>query len=377
MAVTRRIGLIVNPIAGMGGEVGLKGTDGETSLAKARELGATPRAGARATAALLPLARFAAAFELVTCPWSMGESSARDAGLTPAVLPLTPQDRTTGADTRRAAEALRRAGVEVVAFAGGDGTARDLQAALGTTLPILGIPTGVKMRSAVFAPTPARAGLILAAWLESPVGAVPLREAEVVDVEPGDLLADRPVSHLYGVAMVPAPAGYVPAAKSSPRVEDSVALDGLAGELAAAMEAGRIYLFGPGATTRRILRTLGIEDGSLMGVDAVQDGQMIGRDLNEGAILALLDRYPATIVAGVIGGQGFLFGRGNQPLSARVISRVGRERILVVAGLEKLAALDPPRLVVDTGDPAVDAMLAGWMRVRIAPGRSTLVRVVA
>ena len=104
---------------------------------------------------------------------------------------------------------------------------------------------------------------------------------------------------------------------------------------------------------------------------------MIGRDLNEGAILALLDRYPATIVAGVIGGQGFLFGRGNQPLSARVISRVGRECILVVAGLEKLAALDPPQLVVDTGDPAVDAMLAGWMRVRIAPGRSTLIRVVA
>ena len=118
-------------------------------------------------------------------------------------------------------------------------------------------------------------------------------------------------------------------------------------------------------------------DGTLLGVDAVRDGRMIGRDLGEAAILKLLDAVPATVVAGVIGGQGFLFGRGNQPLSARVLGRVGRPGILVVAGLEKLTALDPPRLLVDTGDPAVDRMLAGWMRVPYGPGRSTLISVMA
>ena len=315
--MTRRIGLIVNPIAGMGGDVGLKGTDGEAMLLRARELGAVPRAGSRTTAALLPLARVQGRFELVTCSSSMGEVPARDAGLVPTLLPLGHRGPTTGVDTRLAAKALRRAGVEVVAFAGGDGTARDVHAALGATLPILGIPTGVKMRSAVFAPTPLRAGEILATWFAAAPGAVPLREAEIVDVDPQDLAADRPVSRLYGVALVPAPASFVPAAKASPRLVDAVALDGLATELAATMEIGRVYLFGPGATTQRILRALEIANGTLLGVDAVQDGRLIGRDLGEPAILDLLDRYPATIVAGVIGGQGFLFGRGNQPLSAR------------------------------------------------------------
>ena len=288
---------------------------------------------------------------------------------------MTTLPRTTAMDTRRAAEALRCAGVGLIAFAGGDGTARDVHSVIGTTIPLLGIPTGVKMRSAVFAPTPARAGEILAAWAKAVPGVVPLREAEIVDVEPEDLAEDRSESRLYGAALVPAPPGFVPAAKSSPRVVDSVALDGLADELATSMEPGRVYLFGPGLTTQRILHAHGIGDGTLLGVDAVQDGRLIGRDLGESAILAILDRHPATIVAGVIGGQGFLFGRGNQPLSARVLARVGRERILVVAGLEKLAALDPLRLVVDTGDPAVDAMLSGWIRVRTAPGRSTMVRI--
>ena len=168
----------------------------------------------------------------------------------------------------------------------------------------------------------------------------------------------------------------MPAAKAAPQPGDEAALDGLARELAAEAEPGRLYLYGPGATTRRLLRAQGIDDGTLLGVDAVRDGRLVGRDLGEAAILDLLGHGPATIVTGVVGGQGFLFGRGNQQLGPRVLARVGRDAIVVVAGMEKLVALKPLQLITDTGDAAVDAGLAGWLRVRTAPGRSTMVRVV-
>jgi predicted polyphosphate/ATP-dependent NAD kinase len=375
--VSRRIGLVVNPIAGMGGAVGLKGTDGAAGPARARQLGAVPRAVDRAALALRAITPLRSRFELVTCAGSMGEDAARVAGLVPVLLPLASSEPTTAADTRAATLALRTAGIELLAFAGGDGTARDVHAALGrSSLPVLGIPAGVKLRSAVFAPTPARAGAVMAAWLEAAPGTVPLREAELVDIDLADLQADRLVQRLYGTALVPAPRSYVPAAKAAPQSADEAALDGLARELAAEAEPGRLYLYGPGATTRGLLRAHGIEDGTLLGVDAVRDGRLVGRDLGEAAILDLLGHGPATIVTGVVGGQGFLFGRGNQQLGPRVLARVGRDAIVVVAGMEKLVALKPLQLITDTGDAAVDAGLAGWLRVRTAPGRSTMVRVV-
>ena len=371
----RRLGLIVNPIAGLGGAVGLKGTDGADAPDRARALGAVPRAGERAADALRVLAPLRGRLELVTCAGAMGEGAARAAGLSPRLLDMDPGDPTSAGDTQVATRALLRAGVELVAFAGGDGTARDVCAPLAGAVPVLGIPAGVKLRSGVFAATPARAGPVLAAWLEAEPGAVPLREAELVDIAPEHLLADRPLQRLHGTALVPAPRGFVPAAKSGPAVTDEAALDGLAHELAAEAVPGRLQLYGPGATTRRVLRAQGLE-GTLLGVDAVRNGRLVGCDLNEAVILALLDEGPAAIVVGVVGGQGFLFGRGNQQLGPRVLRRVGRDAITVVAGMEKLAALRPLQLVTDTGDEAVDAMLAGWHRVRTGPGRSTMVRVV-
>ena len=185
-------------------------------------------------------------------------------------------------------------------------------------------------------------------------------EAEIVDL--GRKIWQRTAGLADSMALrVPAPKGFVPAAKSSPRIIDDTALDGFALEFAAAMVRGGPICSDPAHHRPHPART-GPGDGTLLGVDAVQDGRMIGRDLGEAAILNA--RPPSgDRRRWRLGGQGFLFGRGNQPLSARVLARVGRERILVVAGLEKLTALDPPRLVVDTGDPAVDAMLAGWMRV--------------
>ena len=200
--MTRRIGLIVNPIAGMGGAVGLKGTDGPVILARAREMGAVTHSGERAAAALRPLAALRDRFEIITCLGAMGEVAARLAGLVPRLLPLPSADATNAEHTRAAARALTCARVELILFAGGDGTARDLLAAAGS-VPVLGIPTGVKMRSAVFAPTPSRAGEIAAAWLLGAPGEVPLADAEIVDLDESDIVADRPMQRLHGVTAFP------------------------------------------------------------------------------------------------------------------------------------------------------------------------------
>lgn len=367
----RRIGLIVNPIAGMGGAVGLKGTDGADLLARAHALGAVPRANERAMAALHRLAALRERFDLLTCPASMGAWAAEAAGLVPKPMPVPRLGETGGARTRAAAEAFATAGVELILFAGGDGTARDLLAAIGDDVPVLGIPSGVKMRSGVFAPNAPRAGEIAAAWLTAAPGAIWLAEAEIVDLDG----ADGSVQRLHGIMYVPASEGMRPATKGSSHPRDAAALDGLAQELAASMAGNRTYLFGPGTTTTRILRALGVERPSQLGVDAVRNHRLIGRDLSEAAILSLLDEGPASIVVGIVGGQGFLFGRGNQPLSPRVLARVGRDAIMVVAGLEKLTALQPPHLFVDTGDAELDRALSGWIRVAVAPGRTAMMRV--
>jgi predicted polyphosphate/ATP-dependent NAD kinase len=365
------LGLIVNPIAGMGGKVGLKGTDGAT-LAAALERGAEPVAAGRALRALERLKPVRDGLRLVTWAGAMGGAVAERAGLTAEVIGGEAGTATSAADTREAAAAMRDCAL--VLFAGGDGTARDVHDALGGEVPVLGIPTGVKMHSAVFATSPGAAGELASAWLAGEP-TIRLREAEVMDVDEAALREGRVSARLHGYARVPFARHLVQRAKAGSFVPDEAALDGLAGEVAAEMEPGRLYILGPGTTTRRVLERLGLR-GTLLGVDAVRDRRLVGAALGEAGLLALLEGGgPATIIVGVTGGQGFLFGRGNQAISAEVIRRVGRDSITVLAGAEKLAALDPCCLRVDTGDPEVDRLLAGFVRVRTAPGRASVMRV--
>lgn len=182
------LGLVVNPIAGMGGRVALKGTDGPEALRLARARGAVPVAPQRAARALAQLALQAPDVRLLAAPGPMGADLALGAGLHTEATSGTPTDDTSAADTRDAAAEMRARGVDLLLFAGGDGTARDIHAAIGADLPLLGIPTGVKMHSGVFAVSPAAAGTAAAAYLRAPA----LHEAEIVD-------EDR----LYGVVRVP------------------------------------------------------------------------------------------------------------------------------------------------------------------------------
>lgn len=377
MNAPRRIGLIVNPVAGMGGRVGLKGTDGTATVDRARALGALPVAAARTERALARLELRGHDVQLVVAAGAMGADAARAHGFATEVLPgrASAAAGTSAIDTRAAAAELERRGVDLILFAGGDGTTRDIHDAVGDRLPILGIPTGVKMHSAVFATSPESAADLVASYVSS-AAHPPLRDAEVVDVDEEALRAGELTTRLYGAARVPDDRLRVQGMKGRSLPSDNDALDAVCRRLAAEMDPRRIYVLGPGTTTRRVLRHLGLEK-TLLGVDAVRAGTLLGADLGERELLALVDGEPATVLVGVVGGQGYLFGRGNQQLSSAVLRSVGVENVEVIAGLAKLLALDPSWLRVDTGDPELDAAFAGYRRVHVAPGRTFICKVVA
>ena len=383
-----RLGLIVNPVAGLGGKVGLKGSDGAAIVRQALERGAVREAPHRAALALGRLARLREQIEVVTFPGEMGGDEARACGLEPTVVPgvigagwghadTLPDGMplTTAADTVAAARALRDMGVGLLLFAGGDGTARDVCRAVGTDLACLGVPAGVKIHSAVYATTPVSAGELAALYLHDRPAAVRLREAEVMDLDEDAFRAGHVSAHLYGYLSVPYERTLVQSAKAGGCAGEDADLRAIAADVVHGMAPGVVYLLGPGTTTRAVAETLGVAK-TLLGVDAVRDRRLVGTDLSEAGILELLGAAtPACIVVTVIGGQGHIFGRGNQQLSAAVIRRVGPEQVIVIASQTKLLSLGGGPLLVDSGDTALDAAFAGYRQVVTSLGRRTMYRV--
>ncbi len=374
-APARRIGLIVNPFAGLGGPAGLKGTDGTEMVQRALARGAVPRAAERAAKALALVAPLAGRLQLLAGSGAMGAAVATGLGLTVGSIG-EPAEATTGRDSREAAAAMAARGVDLILFAGGDGTARDVLDGAPDT-PLLGIPTGVKMHSAVFATSPEAAGRVAAMVIEDTAQRMRWRQAEIMDLDEEALREGRVAARLHGYARVPVERMLMQNGKAgSARVDEDVALAGLADRIVHGMERGRVYVLGCGQTMRLIKRRLG-GDGTLLGVDVALDGRLIATDVDEERLLRLVEGVPAHVVVGVTGGQGFVFGRGNQQIGPRVLARVGRDGVTVVTSEAKLTALDPACLHVDTGDPCVDAMLSGYLRVHTAPGRSMMMRVAA
>lgn len=369
------LGLIVNPIAGMGGAVGLKGTDGAETLDRARALGAVPHAAERARRALAVLADAVPDAAVVVAPGAMGVDAVAGLRLDiSVVLDARPGRDSTAADTGRAARAMAERGVAAILFAGGDGTARDIVAEVGLDTPVLGIPCGVKMQSGVFAVSPEAAGRITAALVRGDGPRVGLRKVEIMDIDEEAVRVDRIAARLYGYARSPYAGGLLQAAKGASRISDEAMLTGACVEIAAALDPETLYLIGPGTSAKRVLSALRLE-GTLLGVDAVRDRALVGRDLSARAALDLAGNGPLKIIVGVIGRQGFVFGRGNQQIGPEAIRRAGRDGIVIVASGEKLASLADHRLLVDTGDPALDAELAGYVRVHTGPGRATMIRM--
>jgi predicted polyphosphate/ATP-dependent NAD kinase len=375
----KRLGLIVNPIAGMGGRVGLKGTDSMEIVREAVRLGGVPESAGRAVTALSQLFKTTGdGVELLAAPGSMGEDEAIESGFRPIAVGGAGggdrADETSASDTRRAAEAMLTAGVDLILFAGGDGTARDIYSAVGDAVPVVGIPAGVKMHSAVYATNPRAAANLVEKFLSNPD--LPLREMEVMDIDEDAFRQGSVSASLYGYMRVPYERHLIQGAKSGSEPSDESAAMAVAREMARRVESGHLYVLGPGTTLRAIGRELGVEK-TLLGVDLYKDGEIIARDVTSTVVAqAVADNAGHTsIVVTPIGGQGHIFGRGNQQISPAVIRDAGKDAIVVVATTTKLAALRGRPLLVDTGDPEVDDMLSGYIRVVTGINMESVYRV--
>ncbi len=354
-----KLGLVINPCAGVGGPVGLKGSDGADVLADALRRGATPRAAARSREALALLAASRQPVRLLTWGADMGAEAATAAGLEAEILG-SPQDVTSAADTRAAVTALVAAGIDLLLFAGGDGTARDVLEVVGDQVPVLGIPAGVKMHSAVYAVNPRAAGRLLVRLAGD--GFLDLVEAQVRDIDEAAFRRGEVRARHYGDLLVPDDRDCLQSVKCGGQAGEEEVLAGLGEWVAAGMADDCTYVIGPGTTTAAVMAALQLPN-TLLGVDVVRDGAVLVADAGEQEILDCIAGREARIVVTAIGGQGHVFGRGNQQISPRVIRAVGRAGIIVVASRDKLRGLDGRCLHVDTGDAELDAHLSGHLPV--------------
>lgn len=352
----------------MGGSVGLKGTDGDMH-ARALELGADPVSPAR-TIEFLKHIRSRDQIEFIAAPGTMGADHVSAAGLSFESIGSI-AGHSTQSDTKAIARQMRDKGAELIVFAGGDGTARDISDAIGADLPVVAIPSGVKVYSSVFAFSPRSAAELLDAYLDG----AELGEEEVLDIDEDAFREGRVDSRHYGYLLVPENKRLLQGGKESSNTGSltAEAKEELAGSIIDEMRPGALYLLGSGTTIRTITDTLEIEK-TLLGIDAVVDHKLIASDLNEQAILELLDRYAqAVIIVTPLGGNGFIFGRGNKQFTPEVLRRVGLQNITIFANREKLLKLTS--LHVDTGDFALDKEFGGYVEVVVGRAHRKLMRV--
>ncbi len=370
------IAFIINPIAGMGGKVGLKGTDGAGILEKAKKLGAEPVAYDRALKTMKIIFEKKPDVKWLTCSKDMGEEVLQEVGYKGGedyTVVYEAPDTTTADDTKNACKKFREMKAEMILFCGGDGTARDINSVIGKGIPMIGIPAGVKMFSAVFGVNPRGASEVVTGFLK---GEFDVEETEIMDIDEESYRKGELHAKLFGYALTPYEMTLVQTSKAVyETMDDEAAKDEIAGYVAEIMkdEKNTLFILGAGSTIERIGKQLNIEK-TLLGVDAVKNGKLMAKDVNETELLELLkDEEKAMIIVGVIGAQGFVFGRGNQQLSPKVIRRVGKENIRIVATPNKMS--QTPRLRVDTGDEELDRILSGYHKVIVGYHEMRMARV--
>ena len=360
-----KLGFILNPIAGMGGRVGLKGTDGVLKEAIAR--GAKPVAPKRAVEFLQRLkenmTEMPMRIEILTCPEIMGEGEAKKASLPVQVLPLKIGEETTAENTKTAVKLMIKARVDLIVFVGGDGTAKDIFDAMHGygEVPVLGVPSGVKMYSGVFAVNPSDVVDVVLAFARNQAE---IAEFEIMDADETAIRSDIFVVKLHGFMKGPFLPMRIQGSKqvSPETVDEKENQTAIARFILEEMQPEATCILGPGTTVKRIAELLGVEK-TVLGVDICKKGKIV-LDVNEKRILGEVEDWQNTwIILSPIGRQGILLGRGNQQISPEIIKRAGKQRIIVAATKSKLRSIDGGVLRVDTGDADVDNMLKGYIRV--------------
>ena len=358
MANLFRLGLIINPLAGLGGSVGLKGSDGQAQ--KALALGATPQAMQRVKTALTELLAQKDKFEVLTVAGDMGQSVCEELGLQSQVIYTPPSWPSSANDTEDAARLLAQQGVDILLFAGGDGTARNICAAVADNTTVLGIPAGVKIHSGVYAISPQAAGKLVAKLVAGEL--VSLSEAPVMDIDEQAFRTGVVKARRFGEMRIPALLRYVQSVKMGGRESEELVLADLAAYVVSQLEDNVRYVMGSGSTVAAVMAELGV-DNTLLGVDVVENGQLIAKDVTAAELLQLVQGRPSKLIITLIGGQGHVFGRGNQQLSPEVIRAIGRDNILLIASKTKLQQLDGRPLLADSGDATLDKQLTGLINI--------------
>ncbi len=352
----------------MGGAVGLKGTDGEAVLKEARSRGAVQTASSRMEEAFANLDLDEV--DLLSAGGIMGSRLLEHLGFKFTVV-YDPKEPTSSEDTKAVSRVFLEAKVDLIVFSGGDGTARDVLDIVGEDIPVLGVPAGVKMHSAVFAMKPVSAANLIARFIR---GEISTKRAEVMDIDEETYREGRISSRLYGYLRIPYEASLVQPIKGDyegPSVEQEK--EDIADYVAEEMRSDVLYILGPGTTLQAVAGKLGLPK-TLLGVDVIESGRLLLKDAGEIDILKLVEESPSSeIIVTPIGAQGFIFGRGNQQISSRVIRRVGLKNILVLASPTKLA--ETRVLRVDTGDADLDLLLVGYIKVVVGNRRERVVRV--
>ena len=356
------LGLVINPIAGIGGSVALKGSDGEGVAEQALALGATAKSNARAALALEILLPYKDNIVIHTVSGSMGESTANALGFTTQLIYTVESEVTSERDTEQAVSKLITQDIDLLLFAGGDGTARNVCHIVGDKFPVLGIPAGCKIHSGVYAITPKAAGRVVELMITNQL--VSLTDADVMDIDESLFRQGIVKAKRYGEMQVPSELRYIQAVKSGGKESDELVLQDIAADIISKMD-DELFIIGSGSTTAFVMEELALEN-TLLGVDAVHEQALVASDLTEPQLWQLIqDRKQGNIklVITLIGGQGHIFGRGNQQLSPRVIRAIGKDNIHIIATKTKLNALDARPLIADTGDSALDIELSGYLPV--------------
>jgi predicted polyphosphate/ATP-dependent NAD kinase len=295
---------------------------------------------------------------IFTASGEMGEDVVSELGFKYDVAYQHPASQTESADTQAAALALMAQRVDLILFAGGDGTARNICEVVENRCPVVGVPAGCKIHSGVYAITPKAAGKVVAQVVKGEL--VSLMAGEVKDIDETEFRAGRVLAKHYGEMLVPEELSYIQAVKMGGKESDELVLSDIAAHVIELMsdEPDTLFVMGSGSTVDSIMQEMELKN-TLLGVDLVSDQKLVASDLTAASLLQHCANKPTKIVLTLIGGQGHVLGRGNQQLSPELVNLVGKQNILVVATKSKLQSLHGRPLVSDSGDAALDEMLVG------------------